>query len=1231
MASALQPNVLIQNTYLQTGIHRMKQSLSSGKAWRNAIALSIFGICLLASWQAHAQVDEQVRVSSFEYNDKGKLTKEVIEPDSPQDCLQSQYTYDAVGNRNSIATSTCSGAVAPATASAEVPRITRVNYPNSPWVHSSGLFPLESVNALGQTTTQRFSTLHGAQIASVDANQIGTWWVYDSFGNKTRETRPDGTYTLWAYKLCSDPRAATLASPAPNCPIEGVQTQFPQWAKIEQTFGVNGQLIAPPKYEFYDAADRMIRTETIGYDGASYGSPTSTRVTQDFYYSARGLITGQSEKYWNFGTNSTLVWTTSAYDVLGRLTEKSTPDADVKPGGNKIVRYEYDGLTSRVRVTGGLDEQVKTTIKNAQGLVAEVIDAQGGSVKYQYDALGQLLETNANGQITQIRYNRRGQKIKLEDATMGQWLYSYNAYGELISQRDSLKQSSTMTYDVLGRMRTRLEPDLISKWFYDANEDKSACGSGIGKLCEASAANKYNRKHIYDGAGRIASTATVLDNPSQPAVVSVAYDANTGRMASRTWPTGYKANYSYTPLGYLQTITGSGAGATTASYSVRGMDWRGNITSFLNGNKLAQFSTYNASGRLTSINVSTEPNFGAGPNSVQRFGQGYTYDGNSNLLSRQDTSTTVSEAFTYDKLNRLVKYLTVSPAVGSTSMNYDIEVGYSREGHIFYKSDVGTYYYDWPAHPGRLIGVGLDKPSWAQSKLTGTRSLFYAYDDARPGATQLNNGTVVGNGNLFYTVSQEASGAPSSVRWENYTSFNMPQSFNYGLASKIGDPTNGAQSNRTLTFVYGPEHQRITQRVEVANSAPAQYLAGAGTTWYLNGEDSLGLSYEKEVKPNGMVEHKHYLSANGTVFALQTTRSGPLGTQPASSLRYMHHDHMGSAAATTDEAGTIVERLAYDPWGKRRYPSGQADTQDQLVGQSTDRGFTMHEHLDEVGVIHMNGRIYDPLVGRFMSADTVIPYANDLQAYNRYAYSYNNPLKFDDPTGHSPASIGIETSPDFTREGAKPIGAGVSFNTCNRTPGGGIDIGVQGPVPGLTGYAKISLGIHTILSVAGAIPAVGVIPDAIDLLYTAGELPSGHSSKTDVGLGVAGIATTFLPGPVDIGAAVAKNLNRAADAKALLANAAKNAEAAKEVRALAEPAYKTTKEAKLAAETLGFKKINETVHEGQAVFKRGKDFITRDLDGHNGGAWKMADSVKNLGSKETRFGTFDINLNRIGD
>lgn len=79
-----------------------------------------------------------------------------------------------------------------------------------------------------------------------------------------------------------------------------------------------------------------------------------------------------------------------------------------------------------------------------------------------------------------------------------------------------------------------------------------------------------------------------------------------------------------------------------------------------------------------------------------------------------------------------------------------------------------------------------------------------------------------------------------------------------------------------------------------------------------------------------------------------------------------------------------------------------------------------------------------------------------------------------------------------------------------------------------------------------------------------------------------------------------------------------------------EPVFKTNGEAGIKAKELGFEKINERVN-GQSVFRRGNDYITRDVDGHNGGAWKMAKSVKDLARKETRSGTYDANLKRIGD
>jgi RHS repeat-associated protein len=179
-----------------------------------------------------------------------------------------------------------------------------------------------------------------------------------------------------------------------------------------------------------------------------------------------------------------------------------------------------------------------------------------------------------------------------------------------------------------------------------------------------------------------------------------------------------------------------------------------------------------------------------------------------------------------------------------------------------------------------------------------------------------------------------------------------------------------------------------------------------GTTWYLHGQNN-ALLFEKEIKANGVTENRHYLQAAGMTFALVTTRSGAGVSSTASDpsrrstqVRYFHQDHLGSMSVITNEAGQVVERLAYDPWGKRRDANGLEDKSDSLVGQTTDRGYTEHEHLDEIGLIHMNGRVYDPLIGRFMSADPFIQSPGNLQSFNRYAYVMNNPLAYTDPSGY---------------------------------------------------------------------------------------------------------------------------------------------------------------------------------------------------------------------------------------
>jgi RHS repeat-associated protein len=117
------------------------------------------------------------------------------------------------------------------------------------------------------------------------------------------------------------------------------------------------------------------------------------------------------------------------------------------------------------------------------------------------------------------------------------------------------------------------------------------------------------------------------------------------------------------------------------------------------------------------------------------------------------------------------------------------------------------------------------------------------------------------------------------------------------------------------------------------------------------------------------------------------------------STRYFHTDHLGSISVITDENGVVVERLSYDAWGKRRFANGADDPTGSIASETT-RGFTGEEELSVSGLVHLNGRVYDPLLARFTSADTITENPLSTQGWNRYSYVGNDPLAFTDPSGH---------------------------------------------------------------------------------------------------------------------------------------------------------------------------------------------------------------------------------------
>ena len=139
--------------------------------------------------------------------------------------------------------------------------------------------------------------------------------------------------------------------------------------------------------------------------------------------------------------------------------------------------------------------------------------------------------------------------------------------------------------------------------------------------------------------------------------------------------------------------------------------------------------------------------------------------------------------------------------------------------------------------------------------------------------------------------------------------------------------------------------------------------------------------------------------------------------------------------AFSNENGQIEEELSYDAWGRRRSPStwepftfSDDDTSDY------DQGFTGHEHIDLFDMVNMDGRMYDPVVGRFLSPDPYIQMPDFTQSLNRYAYCINNPLSLTDPTGYNWFG-------DFF---AVAVGIAVGIET------GGLGAGIYGAIIGGT-------------------------------------------------------------------------------------------------------------------------------------------------------------------------------------
>lgn len=844
---------------------------------------------------------------------------------------------------------------------------------------TTGRYLVSTTNDLQQSSQINARDIFGNVKKATDINQIQSETFYDAMGSEYLRKDDTGAWARTDVAFCNTTTCSSLVG-----------------AKYRVYKRVAG---GGKAYEYFDALGRVIRSSKLGLDGW---------VHIDTEYDNLSRIKRQSVP---FSGAAAEYWTENSYDPMGRLVSVVAPD------GSK-TDFAYDGNTTTT--TNALLQKRKET-RNGLGQLEKVEDHLGGVVEYQYDLFGNLTQaqTTADGSSVAVKicYDALGRKVAMHDPdkggfkgngglTCGQvvgvsprkagwWYYSYNAFGELVEQVDPKGQKVKNYYDQLGRMTGRIDYlasgaiEGLSQWFYEGGvgshnpgikgaltavvmntatnittaQAESFINNGAAS-CNESATSCHKTLYHFDIYSRPSETTVYFPGSNKPYVSSVQYD-NFGRpyrqydaldnlirdSNGRETPSGTQTHYNTNGYAFKTTDIATGrALSTTLKTNVLGQ-----VIEELRGNGLRSISTYDIkTGLLTNQKTLNALNLTNVQNNV------YGWDTVGNLRYRQNlsgktatpaagnssmSSYSQSESFCYDGLNRLIKTnagTTSTSACASLALSAQ-DLRYDGHGNIKYKKDVGDYSYD----SGTTAGPHA-------VTLAGGKS--YAYD--------ANGNNISGDGRAL-----------------EYTSYDM--------VSKI---TKGSNSTE---FKYGPDRTRWQRN---------DFRGSTIITTYIGNVERIQVA-------TNVVEWKRNVA--GVVYSYRTDNNNQL---LASDARYIYTDHLGSVDLITDAAGEvggqyskISHAMSFDAWGTRRNFTQWNDANFAFVLSSitvpgfepiTRRGYTGHEMVDDMGIIHMNGRIYDSKLGRFLQADPFIQAASNTQSFNRYSYLLNNPLNATDPSGY---------------------------------------------------------------------------------------------------------------------------------------------------------------------------------------------------------------------------------------
>lgn len=704
---------------------------------------------------------------------------------------------------------------------------------------------------------------------------------------------------------------------------------------------------------------------SFSYD--SYGRCLSKTdplgLTETFTYSAVGRLATSKDVYAGV--------TSYSYDGLGRETYRSLPDSTYV---NTFYEWtSVSGTTYQIRNTtnAGAEER---TLYDADGKEITVstlrYDGNYYNVSNKYDPYGRLSQTS-------LPYRASTQQQYVQ--------YSYDSYDRIVSESHPSGKTSS--------------------WSYSGSSVTSTV-NGISTIRKSNSQGEVIE--VSDLSGKVVYTLNADGQPSKitapgNVVASYEYDAFR-RIKKRIDPSFGTTTYTYDAAGNLSTETDADNRTTSFTY-----DSYGRILKRITPDNTVTY-TYNTKGDLSSVGTD------GGITST------YTYDNIGRLSkNRQEVSSSVylEEQYSYSGGN--VKSKTVNVA-GKLSLkeNYTYQRGemikitdgndyriYSLDGLSTMGMPIRTmsgpmvseYSYDsygiltsmnYTASTGPLFRIGYSFDSHTGNLLSRSDKIrnkteSFTYDGLNrltstpAGDIEFDSkGNILSNeavGTFSYSSSSKpyaltgasfvpAVGTPSA-QTVSYTAFHRPKSI--------------SESGTTVSFIYDGNDRLV--KATYNNGAEKYFLGGC-----MEYTPASAGSSESIVVYMGGDSHTArcvYEHKNGTTVKYNIAR-----------------DYLGNVIGISGSDGSCKGEYSYDPWGRLRDPATHAVyAPGDEPAVMFNRGFGSHLWLPEFGIIHMEARLYDPMLGRFLSPDPYVQAPDSPQNFNRYSYCLNNPLIYSDPTG----------------------------------------------------------------------------------------------------------------------------------------------------------------------------------------------------------------------------------------